>query len=52
MLVRKLEDMPWYELSVEKQRDYAHLLNGLQNSTLLHIGPIGELSFQSFAVVM
>lgn len=52
MLVRKLEDMPWYELSVEKQRDYVHLLNRLQNSTELYIGPLGVLNFQSFAVVM
>lgn len=51
-LMRKFEEIPWYELSVQKQRDYVHILNRLQDKIFLKIGPFGELNFHSFVAVM
>lgn len=43
--------MPWYLMSRDKQLSYAHLLNRLQNGTLLQIGPFATLNFETFSDV-
>lgn len=52
MLVRKLEEMPWYLMSVDKQRVLVHVLSRLQHSSVLHIGPLGVLNYLSFSTVI
>ncbi|XP_031627340.1 uncharacterized protein LOC116343436 isoform X2 [Contarinia nasturtii] len=49
MLIDKLQQMPWYLMSPQKQRSYAHVLNRLQNGTILQMGPFGVLNFETFS---
>lgn len=51
MLIRKLHEMPWYLMSIKSQLDYAHLLNRLQNASVLQMGPFGVLNFENLSKV-
>lgn len=47
----KLQEMPWYMMSIKSQLAYAHLLNRLQNGVVLRMGPFAELSFETLSDV-
>lgn len=51
MLLFKFHQMPWYLMCRDKQLSYAHLLNRLQNGTLLKMGPFAVLNFETFSDV-
>lgn len=50
-LMLKLQEMPWYMMSIKSQLAYAHLLNRLQNGVVLRMGPFAELSFETLSDV-
>lgn len=52
MLVVKLQEMPWYLMSIENQLAYAHLLNRLQNGVIIRMGPFAELNYEAFSNVI
>lgn len=43
--------MPWYLMPRQKQLAYAHVLNRIQNGTVLKIGPFALLNFETFSDV-
>lgn len=50
-MINKFLDISWYRLSIKNQRDYAHTLNRLQHGTVLKIGPLAELNYETFSDV-
>lgn len=51
MLILKFNAMPWYLMSYQNQLAFAHMLNRLQNGSILRIGPFAELNFETFQKV-
>lgn len=41
-----MNEIPWYLMSMNDQKDFAHLLKRMQNGLRLTIGPLGELNYE------
>lgn len=46
-VVDAISKIPWYLLPLKNQRDIAHFLNRAQNGTVLRIGPLNRLDYET-----
>lgn len=51
MLLEKLNEMPWYKMSIKNKLAYAHILNRLQHGTVVKMGPFEQLNLDTFTKV-
>lgn len=52
LLLLKLHELPWYLMTRQQQLSYGHLLNGLQNGSVLRMGPFAVLNFEILSDVI
>lgn len=52
MLLLKLQEMPWYLMSIESQLAYGQLLNRVQHGAALKMGRFAELDFEILSDVI
>lgn len=41
-----LTEVPWYSMTMSEQKDFAKLLQAMQNGLSLTIGPFDELNYE------
>lgn len=46
-VVEAFDDVPWYILPLERQKDIAHIINRAQNGAVLTIGPLAALDYET-----
>lgn len=46
-MIDALSGLPWYLLTLQNQKDIAHILNRAQNGTVLRMGPFSRLDYET-----